>query len=435
MRPRTLLDRAVAEGKTAFTLRLGTRKAIVLMGEQHHRFVFAETDKNLSISAAYGFLARMYDPDWYVVAEPEEYLRQREVMLPRFGNRQVAGYRDLMLHDAQEFISSLGADGRFEISSTLNTVLLRIAAGCFLGEAFGAILTPEFGELMDDFAGGLTFLPRWLPSSRRRRADRARLALRAIVADELEERRRNVPERTAEDMDFLDVLTSATYADGSALPQRVVVNLVLGVLLGGHETTIGPIGWMLVDLLRNPGELELVRAELDAVLGDDLSPTLAQFMKLKVFDNALRETQRLHPPTTVLARVAVADIEHAGYLIPRGTMVMVTPYGAHRMPEVFEEPARYWPARYTEFPASLNGLINFGGGNHRCLGARFAELEIKVVLGLLLREYDFEMVTAGAKGTSGLGPHHLTSPCFVTYRRRRQPVREEPRTAAAAGES
>jgi sterol 14-demethylase len=432
-RPKTLLDRAVTERQTAFSLRLGLRKVIVLMGEEHHRFVFSETDKSLSIGDAYGFLARMYDPDWYVVAEPAEYLRQRKLMLPRFSARQIGGYFELMMTGGQQVVADLGPNGRFEITGALKPMLLRIAAGCFVGEAFAKTLTSEFYALMDDFAGGLTYLPVWLPSTKRRRAQKARVALRAIVAGQLAERRRNGSERSPEEADFFDVLTSATYEDGSSLSDRKIVNLVLGVLLGGHETTIGPIGWMLVDLLQNPGELALVRAELDAVLGVDESPSLEQFMRLTVFDNALREAQRLHPPTTVLARVAAADIEHAGYRIPRGTMVMVAPYAAHRMPDIFPEPDRYWPARYIEYPASINGLINFGGGTHRCLGARFAELEIKVVLGLLLREFDFELATEDATGTPGLGPHHLAAPCFVTYRRRQQTNHETPVSATMAG--
>jgi sterol 14-demethylase len=120
----------------------------------------------------------------------------------------------------------------------------------------------------------------------------------------------------------------------------------------------------------------------------------------------------------VLARTAAETFEHHGYEIPRGATILVSPAVSHRLPEVYPEPDRFRPDRYEADPHGLRGLLGFGGGVHRCLGVHFAYLEMKVIISMLLRDYELELVDRDPQPIPGTKTKWPQSPCRVRYRRR-----------------
>ena len=86
--PVGLLERGHRERGDVFSLRFGRRRAVVLLGPEHHDFFFKETDRRLSIRTAYPFFVRMFDEQFYFFAGPEEYHRQRSLVANRFQGRQ-----------------------------------------------------------------------------------------------------------------------------------------------------------------------------------------------------------------------------------------------------------------------------------------------------------------------------------------------------------
>ena len=110
---------------------------------------------------------------------------------------------------------------------------------------------------------------------------------------------------------------------------------------------------------------------------------------------SLKETLRLHPPLIILMRVAQDEFEVAGYPIHKGQMVAASPAISNRIPEDFPDPDAFDPDRYEkprqEDLANRWTWIPFGAGKHRCVGAAFAQMQIKAIFSVLLREYEFEM--------------------------------------------
>ncbi|MFL5906287.1 MAG: cytochrome P450, partial [Solirubrobacterales bacterium] len=97
-------------------------------------------------------------------------------------------------------------------------------------------------------------------------------------------------------------------------------------------------------------------------------------------DAVVKETLRARPVVPVVARHVVADIELDGYTIPSGSTLMVSIYLIHNDEEIYPEPEKFRPERFLGDRHDAAAWIPFGGGVRRCLGARFAELEMKVVL-------------------------------------------------------
>jgi sterol 14-demethylase len=362
------------------------------------------------------FFRRMFDPDFYVFADADEYRRQRDLVLPRFQGEQMNRYVQVMERQVRSLAEQLGTTGSFDLVQTLGPMVMRIAADAFLGADFARRLGDSFFTEFRRFSAGMDVLaPPWLPLPHLIRSRQARDRLRAMLAALLAERRR----QPIDPPDFLQMLTDARYRDGTPVPDLVRINLILMLTWAGHETTTGHLAWALIDLLQHPEQLDAVRRELRSQIDDALlSPT--QVHRLKHLDRALHETERLHPVAYILQRTADEAFERDGHLIAAGTRVFISPAVSHRLADVYPEPDRYQPGRFLADPRSMRDLVGFGGGVHRCLGVHFAYLEMTVVLARLLQWFDLELQDTHPRPVAGPKTKWPASPCRVRYQRRAQ---------------
>jgi sterol 14-demethylase len=410
-----VIERGYREHGPVFTVRLLGGRATILVGGQHAKFFFSETDQRLSLRTAYPYFIRMFDPDFYFFAEFEEYKRQRALVLPRFQSRQLGAYIASMQEQTRALIEQLGTQGRFDLTPVFGPLVMRIAAQCFLGPEFAARLGDQWFREFRVFSGGMDpITPGWLPLPHIVNSRRARDRLRAILLAFLNERRGS----PLDPPDFFQTLAEARFEDGTPVPDLVLVNLILMLTWAGHETTTGHVSWALVDLLQHPDDLQAVLEEQQRVLDPGEPLTAATIHRLTHLDGALHESERLHPVAPVLARCAAEDFEYAGYHIPRDSMLILSTALSHRRPETFPQPEEYRPDRYQQDPKARAELVGFGGGLHRCLGIHFAYLEMAVVLTMLLREFEFELTGPPPRAVPGQATKWPASPCLVNYQRK-----------------
>jgi sterol 14-demethylase len=236
--PVGLIERGHREHGDIFGMRLAGRPLAVLLGSGYHRFFFSETDRRLSIRAAYPFFVRMFDPEFYFFAEFEEYQRQRALVLPRFRGNQLDGYVDVMVAETRHLMDRMGERGELDLVETLGPVVMHIAAHAFLGADISERMRTGFFAEFRRFSAGMDPVwPGWLPLPHLVRSRRSRDRLRALIGALIEERR-NAP---VDPPDFLQLLSEARFDDGEAAPDLVLVNLVLMLIWAGHETTTGHI--------------------------------------------------------------------------------------------------------------------------------------------------------------------------------------------------
>ncbi|MFE2471214.1 cytochrome P450 [Streptomyces mirabilis] len=413
--PDTLLDRGAAEHGTMFSLRLPGNHVVVMAGPEHSHFVFAQPDETLSIGEAYPFFRHMFTSDAYFLASPEEYHRQRDIVLPRFQARQTARYVEVMEREASRLIDSLPAEGTMELTDVLGPLGLRVAAECFLGSGLSGRITGFF-ELFREFSDGMDpLLPGWVPAPHIRRSHRARDRLRRAVTELLQERR----DRPLEEPDFLQELAHAHYANGEPVTDSVRVSLALMLAWVGHETTASHLCWALIDLLRHPAELDRARQEQAELFRDgDVPLTLPLVRRLEHLDRAAHESERLHPVTNGVVRKVMHPLEYAGHTLPKGSTVLLTPRLTHRLPEVFPDPDVFRPDRFLDDPKAVRHLIGFGGGLHRCLGKNVAYLEIKITVTRMLQRLELELLDPDPQPEAGQKNNWPRKPCRVRYRRR-----------------
>lgn len=414
--PVPLLERGLAEHGSVFSMQLANKKAVVMLGPEHNAFFFDETDKRLSIRAGYDFFRRMFGDDFYTMADFESYKQQRGILLPRFQAQEMRKYVGIMAYETAQFATRLGKEGSFDLIDEFGPLVMNIAAHSFLGSEFRERLDDEIFADFRLFSEGMDpATPSWVPLLKFKRSRDAKARLDAQFLELMKARRANPVAQE----DFFQSLVSAKYKTGGVVPDDILINLIHLMVWAGHETTAGHISWALIDLLQNPTYLEAVYAQQQDVMGNSMRISMQEANALKAIEWGLKETERLHPVAYILIRETLEPIEHAGHLLPKGTLVFISPALSHRLPHIFAEPERFKMDRFANTSAQAqvkHSLVGFGGGMHRCSGVNFAYLEMKVILTLLLQQFDFELVDPKPQAIKAAATKWPASPCRVRYR-------------------
>ena len=143
---------------------------------------------------------------------------------------------------------------------------------------------------------------------------------------------------------------------------------LLTLLTAGHETTATGLSWAFERLLRTPRVLERLES-----LDDD-----------EYLDAVVKETLRVRPVVVDVARKLTRETEVAGYTLPAGTLVLPRSRRCTRA-RTSTRARRVPPERFIDGQPESYAWIPFGGGVRRCIGASFAQVEMRVVLREVLR--------------------------------------------------
>ena len=415
--PHKVIRRGYEEQGMIFSLDLGVRKAVIMLGPHYHQFFFKETDGVFSMRQGYQTLLKMFDSKLFTFAHLTEAQEQMKVILPLLKNND--RFADLMIQEVNHFMQdSLGAQGEIDVTDAFGPVVMHIGARAFFGEDFREQLGAEYFYLFREFSQGAdVVLPSWLPLPKFKRCREAKARIEQMINNFMLERRK----APLEPKDLFQELIESTYYDGKPVPEDLLISMLLFIPWAAHETTVGHTSWTLIDLLQNPDYLALVKKELDEVLGENQDYTPEKLKRLKTLDWAILESERKHPVAHVLMRGVRDDMEFEGYTVKKGTMVFVAPETAHNIPEVFSNPMTYDPLRFS--PERAEGtkkfsLIGFGGGAHRCAGVNFAKLEIKIIMAKLLQNYNLELLDKNPQPNPGVETKWPARPCRIQYSRR-----------------
>ncbi|KAL5022074.1 hypothetical protein ScPMuIL_001229 [Solemya velum] len=181
-----------------------------------------------------------------------------------------------------------------------------------------------------------------------------------------------------------------------SLTTKEAVATAVDLLVGATETTTNATLWTLYCLGNNPEVQETFFEEIHRVLpnGEEISPE--KLKELPYVKAILKETLRLYPITFATSRILQDDVEIAGYKVPSGSHVQANLYGMYRNPGFFPEPEKFKPERWlretSDMTTSLKALSNlvWGHGARMCIGRRFAEQEIHLLLTKIVQKFKLQ---------------------------------------------
>ena len=314
-------------------------------------------------------------PESILLLDGDRHMRMRKLMLPPFHGEAIARFADLMQKITDREIDGWRAGDKIRTRSVAQTVTLEVIIRAVFGVTDGDRIE-EFKRLLPGLSGASPLLllvqkdlgprsPWGRFLARRDRVDQLLLA-------EIEERR-SEPDADGRN-DILSLLLSARDEDGNPLTDRELRDELITLLLAGHETTATSIGWAFERLLRTPPALERLTEEVLAGESDEY------------MEATIKEIMRVRPVVTEVFRAPSEPTELGGYLVEPGTQLAASIFLVQSDPELYPpDPEEFRPERFLDGAPEPYTWVPFGGGVRRCLGAAFAQLEMKIVIGAILR--------------------------------------------------
>ncbi len=325
----------------------------------------------------------------------DEHRRQRRMMMPAFHRARIeAACAEIGALAAAE-VDRWRVDDVRDVRGDMAVLTLRVAARCLLGErlgvADGAAMSPRIRQTLRLLIRPSVFVaPFDLPGLPYRQfldaAVDAERTVRAVIAA-----RRAAG---AEGGDVLSTLLHARDEAGEPLSEDQLVEHAGVMLLAGHETSSNALTWTLFLLSQHPTVAAALGDELAGTLRGD-APTLAQLSQLPLLDRVVKESLRVLPPVPLNARVVGADTTLRGHFLPAGTNLLMSAYHTHHMPDLFFAPGRFDPGRWEGREPGPHAYVPFGAGPRTCIGAAFAQAEIKTILAVILQRYRPAFVPRG----------------------------------------
>jgi len=350
--------------------------------------IFTADPSAIRTGATNGFLRGVVGSESILVLDEPRHMEERKLLLPSFHGDRVRRYESLIREVAEREITSWPVGKPFPIWPRMQAITLEVIIRAVFGvwepaqvSRFQDLLASMLNESMSvgfQIGHGLRSALRHRTGARpiERSAHRLIGRIDEALGEEISRRRASADFEAREDI--LSALMHERDSDGCALSDRQLRDELLTLLIAGHESTATMLAWAFEQLLRYPGALDHLRSE-----AADGGHTYA--------DAVVKETLRLRPVLPFVLRELAAPLELGGYSLPAGTWLAPCAYLVHRDPEIYPAPLQFRPERFLERPAGAYSWTPFGGGIRRCVGAAFAQLEIRVVLQTVLSRLDLQI--------------------------------------------
>jgi cytochrome P450 family 135 len=378
--PTWVMDRYARKIGESFTLTFwpSGMKLVVVSGPEAVKDVFTAPADVAPSAAGNSPVRPVMGPSSVIVLTGAEHMRQRKLLLPPFHGERMREYEQTIVDATRADMARWPRGRAMRLQARTRAITLEV----ILRAVFG--VEAERMDTMRAAIGGLLapVNPLRLLAIALRRPSMERPSgafgealdrLDAAIADELTRRRAQTD--LASRTDILSLLMQARDEQGEAMSDDELRDELVTLLLAGHETTATSVAWAIERLVRHPAQLARLVAEIDAMPGG------GDYMTAVV-----NETLRVRPVVPIVARMLTSELDVDGRTLPAGTRVTPSIYLTNRSPRVYDDPTRFMPERFLDGAPDTFSWIPFGGGIRRCIGASFAQLEMRLMLATILAE-------------------------------------------------
>jgi cytochrome P450 family 135 len=334
---------------------------------------------------SYDLLSPLIGERSIVVLDGPEHLHVRRQLLPPFHGETVLGYEQLIEHITAAEISRWPIGKPFALTERLRSITLEV----LLRAVIGTEESQRLDELRVTLARAVLLRPLlllmwvWQPLGKVgpwRAFNNCLKHARDLLLDEIQLRRADpdVADRT----DVLSRLIVAGELDDSLLLDQLAT-----IMLAGHDTSTTALSWAMERLVRHPEVL--ARAQHDE----------------RYLDAVVKETLRMRPVLPAVTRRTAAPVQIAGMTLPAGVTVMPAIRLVQLSPRHYSDPDVFRPERFLEGEGQGYSWIAYGGGTHRCIGATFANFQMRIVLRTILARAELRADRAAEESVSN---QHIT---------------------------
>ena len=345
------------------------------------------------------FTAHTNEPNWR---------KAHDILLPAFSMQAMSNYFPMMLDIAEQLVGKWGRlnpQDDIDVANDMTRLALDTISLCAFDYRFNSFFQNDLHPFIKAFFNVMNELrerPYRLPIQARLRVAGEReyheniQFLNSIVDEVIQSRKQTLTnEDTPQDLLQL-MLTGTDKQSGTGLDDENIRYQIITFLIAGHETTSGWLSFALYYLMKYPAILQRAYAEVDQILGTDLTqkPTFRQVSQLQYIKQILNETLRLWPVGPVFVVYPYEDTVIGGkYAVKKEEALTILLPALHRdkavwgdNPELFD-PENFSPENMATRPP--NAYKPFGNGQRACIGRQFAMQEASLALGMILQRFKF----------------------------------------------
>ncbi|MGO4437169.1 cytochrome P450 [Rhizobium sp. RAF56] len=401
-------------GEPSYTLpwiatRFFSERTLIVNDPGMIKHVLVDNAANYRMSDIRQLVLRPILRDGLLTAEGPVWKRSRKALAPVFTPRHAQGFAGQMLRQSEDYAKKYAGAGPtgevFDIAVDMTELTFAILAETL----FSGEIVSSSGHFADDVNQllhrmgrvdpmDLLRAPSWVPRLTRIGGQKVLDKFRGIVRDTMNARLEKMrTDRAAAPDDFLTLLLEQAGPEG--LTMEEIEDNILTFIGAGHETTARALAWTLYCVANVPHIRAAMEEEIDRVV--PTAPPVEWLDRMPYVRAAFEEAMRLYPPAPSINRAAIADdswISPSGeYVeIPAGITVLIMPWTLHRHALYWDRPRAFMPERFLpENRSRINRFqyLPFGAGPRVCIGATFALQEAVIALGVLMRDYRFDLTS------------------------------------------
>jgi len=389
-RPEALMEQARRERGDVFTLHLPLGPIVAVSDPALVKELFTGDPELLRAGEGNQPLEPVVGPESLLLLDGPRHLRRRRLVLPPLHGERLQGHAEAMAEITRADVAGWPRGVSIALEPHLRAITLAVIVRVVFGiedAERAAALRDLLPRLVPD-GGAATLL--LLPQLRRDLGPRspwgrflaARAAVDALLLSEIAARRADpgLAGRT----DILSLLLQARDEDGAPLTDRELRDELMTLLVAGHETTASALAWAFTLLHQRPDALARAHDEARSDGGGTAW-----------LDAVGTETLRLKPPLPLAIRRLGAPLQLGEHALPAGTRVGPCIYLTHRRADLYPEPLAFRPERFLDGAIDTYSWLPFGGGIRRCVGAAFAQLELRTILRTILATVTVAPATPG----------------------------------------
>lgn len=366
--------------------------SVSLLGADANELVLRNRDQVFSNEHGWAPILDLLFPNSLMLTDFEAHRIDRRALAPAFAPSSLQHYADALNAGIAREVSTWSGDRTFY--PAIKQLALVLAAESFVGVPWGT----EAKQINEAFVGAVQAsvapIRKPLPYTAMKRGVDGRAFLVEYFTAECERRRRE-----GGGNDIFSQFATATREDGSLLEVSEVVDQIIFLMMAAHDTITSSTTSVIDMLGRHPEWQNRVREEIWSVTGKPPHPgaplplSYEDFAKLPTVEMVFKESLRVRPPLPSMPRQAVKDFSFGGFDLPAGTRIGIDIHYTHHDERYWDSPDTFDPERFTPENEATHtdfAWVPFGGGAHKCLGLRFADMQIKLMLTHILGRYEIQ---------------------------------------------
>jgi cytochrome P450 len=413
--------------------KLLSRRIFLCNSPQSVQFAFGT--HNASFEQKSPEMRRVLEPllgDGLFISGGETWRTRRRIVAPVIHVSRLKQFAPMMVEaafEARNRWAALPQPRAIDALSEMAELTAEIICRTLFGRELGREHARDIVEAFTDYQRAafrldlpvLLGLPRWFPRWPVPALGRSVRRMFRVIEQIIDAHRRG--EAASEDSAIGLLLNARDEDTGEPLDPVALRNEAVVLFMAGHETTANTLAWTWFILAHTPEVEARLHAELDTVIGAR-PPTLADVPRLVYTRAILDEVLRLYPPVPFLSREAGQDEEFEGQRIPKGSVIVVSPWLLHRHKKLWDKPDHFIPERFLaggSGPRSKFAYVPFSIGPRICAGLAFGQTEAILCIAALAQTFRLRMQRG-----------HVVRPiCRMTLRPGDElPMTVEPRAAA-----